>query len=169
MNIPRREPLAQGRLERVERELVAAEVQVRFADEAVPAPPAAALIGETDLFRMAKPVQIVDEQPHGAGMAIFELIEDLPVVDNTVERRLTRDIGHGANALTIVDDAASRFVIHLVHRLKQRPDDLRLRRIPVYGRRKLDPGRSEIVAQRRERGIADEVGHRRHVLHLLSP
>lgn len=119
MNIPRREPLAQDRLERVERHLVAAEVQVRFADEAVPAPPAAALIGETDLFRVAKPVQIVDEQPHGAGIAIFELVEDLSVADNTVERRLTRDIGHGAK-------------ISLIFVTKRQADAIRLA-VPVVG------------------------------------
>jgi hypothetical protein len=37
---------------------VATDVQVRIAEEAIPAPPAAALIGEANLFRMPEPVPV---------------------------------------------------------------------------------------------------------------
>jgi len=153
------EPIAQCRLEGIDGCLVPPQIEVRLADEPVPAPTTAPLIGVTDLLGMAEPNRFVQEHPERTCMAICQIIEHRAVVDHAVECGLPRIIGQGAHTLGVIDDAGAGFVVQFVDGPQGDACDFRLRRLPIDLGRKLDAGVVEIGLQRRGRHVADETRH----------
>lgn len=127
------ETVADRRLERIDRGHIPLQQQVRFADETVPHPPAAPVVGEAHLFGMPETSRIIEKHPQCTIMIVPKLVEPIRRLGDAVDRCLTGFIGHCGDPLGVIHDARRRGIIQVFDGLQEGTNDVRLGRIPFYG------------------------------------
>ena len=168
MHVIRREARSQCCPECIDRNRIPPHRAIDFTDETIPAAATTAFIRETDLLGVTELHALVQEHPERPVVGVGKEIKDSPIVNDTIDGYLPCIIRHRPDTICIVDDAAACLVVHIIYCLKQRPNHIRLRSIPIERRRQHDPGGVKVCPKRRCGRVADEAGDRRHLDAPLS-
>ena len=141
---------------------IAANRAVFLDFEPVPRTPPAPFIVIAHLFREAKTIILVQENPERTVVGPFQRIEDRTVQSDVLQRILAGFIGESRDTTCVEDDTLPFVIRHAIDRLDQRFDDVGLWLGPIDGSERSEPAGGEILLQAKDGRLAEESGDGSH-------